>query len=326
MSDSSRQFEFCSVCSRIYDKAASPHCPYCGSIGAAAQSQDRLNEGETTPTIGATLPQSHPPVHRSAGVTAAGLMLVSFGIFGIGLLVYAGLAHANGGAFWGWLVAPSVLLAGLATVRRWRGWRIGTGLFSWLAIAVSAIVLQMALLDLIHPTWRPHGSAMAERVLASPIEVVLALIPAAVGIFMLWSKRKEPSDDGGRAVAIAVGGVILALFAVLFGAIGIAGSVNVDFGTLAFGFFMAGLHGYAALAIFRRWKYWRAAARSAASVTMVLFVIYGIGRAGENAGEGLLGIESFVAFFGYVLWAVRQKPQSKPVPLANLEPSIQAGH
>jgi hypothetical protein len=321
MSDSARQFEFCSVCSRIYDKAVSPDCPYCQSIGAAAQARNESNWDQTPPTIGATAPQSHPQAQKSAVVTAVGIMLVSLGVFGTGLVAYASMADVSGGAFWGWLVALSVLFAGLATVRRWRGWRIVTGLFSWLAIALSAIVVQMALLDAIYPNWGPDRSA--ERVLASK-EAVFALIPAAVGIFMLWAKRKEPSDDGGRTVAVAIGGVIFVLFAVLFAAVGIIGSVNLDFGTLAFGFVMAGLHGYTALAFFRRWKYWRAAASSAASVTMVLFVIYGIGRVGENAGEGLLGIESFVALFGYVLWAVRQKSQSKPVPLANLELSIQA--
>jgi hypothetical protein len=304
------RFEFCPVCSRIYDKIASSHCPHCGT---AAPAQDRLDGDDTDSGSSVTTTQSHP-LQLPGAVTAAGLMLVSFGLVGIVAVAYAGMADLNGGVFWGWPAALSVAVAGLAIVRRWRGWRIWTGLFASLAIALSAIVVQMILFDLIHPSSNPNGSTMA-----SPTAAAFALMSAAVGIFMLWATRKEPSDDSGKTVAVTIGGMVLVAFAVFFAAIGIIASVSAQFGTLAFGFVMAGLHGYAALAIFRRWKYWRGAARSAALVTMALFLIYGIARAQENAVEALIGIEAFIAIFGYVLWAVRQTSPTKSALLAELE-------
>jgi ABC-type antimicrobial peptide transport system permease subunit len=147
---------------------------------------------------------------------------------------------------------------------------VWTGLFSWLAIALTAMVVQMPLFE---------RSTITERLLTSATVAPLALIPGAVGIFALWAKRKEPAGDGGRTVAVMIAGAIFVLCAVFYGGAGIIAGISV------FAFFMAGLAGfylYAALAIFRRWKYWRGAARSAALVAMVLLVMHGIGRVGEN--------------------------------------------
>jgi hypothetical protein len=104
------------------------------------------------------------------------------------LLAFAGIALAaciaarNELPFWGWLGALALLEAGLATVRRWRGWRVWAGLFSWLAIALSAMVL----FGLIITSYDSQLST-AESVLRA----AFGLIPGAVGIFALWAKRRE---------------------------------------------------------------------------------------------------------------------------------------
>jgi hypothetical protein len=133
-----------------------------------------------------------PPPRRTIAVTIVGVLLLPpaaafaymaavFATNGELRLEFAGaLGHPYGFLLpvgVGVVVALVFGCAGLATIRRWRGWRIWAGAMAWGLIAVTILKL--------FASTRPESS----------MALVVDLAPVAFAVFVLVAKRRERRPD-----------------------------------------------------------------------------------------------------------------------------------
>jgi peptidoglycan/LPS O-acetylase OafA/YrhL len=125
-----------------------------------------------------------PPHRRKAAVTVAGVLL---------LLPAVGLAYWEAAYFAAridisfdprivaveWAFAVVLALAGLAIVRRWRGWRIWAGTIAWGLIAI-------VVLNLFNTP--PPGPVRS-------FKLAFMLGALAIAMFVLIAKRRERKLD-----------------------------------------------------------------------------------------------------------------------------------
>lgn len=269
-----------------------------------------------------------PGVARSGLVTASGIALGA-----LGSLCIVGILYAAARPLWS-DVAPSsfalflfalpglaILLAGFATVQRWRGWRAWAGTVSWLMIVFTAAGTMTFLMEPI------PVSSFSERL----VPVFIALAPGAVGFFALLAKQEEPTADQGAAAALTAAGIIFILLAVLLLICGIGWAVSVtmdptaapDATVLIFSavlLAMALLYGCGGLAMLRRWKRGQTFAKILAWLMIVLLLPVGLvaiitgGPRVPFPGDPIGTRLAFLIFlamlmgpFVFVLWALRRQ-------------------
>ena len=133
-----------------------------------------------------------PPPRRTIAVTFAGSLLllpaVAFAYMAAVFATSSDLQHEFAAALghpYGFLLPVGVGMvaalvfgcAGLATIRRWRGWRIWTGVMAWGLIVVAILQLFASI--------RPESS----------MDLVVDLAPVAFAVFVLAAKRRERRPD-----------------------------------------------------------------------------------------------------------------------------------
>jgi drug/metabolite transporter (DMT)-like permease len=278
---------------------------------------------------------AQPSMPRSGLVTASGMVLVLLG----GLCI-AAVLYAVARPLWSDVErVPStmplvalpglvVCVAGLATVERWRGWRVWAGTVSWLMIVFTALASMTLLMGPI---------SVAASFLERLVTVFVSLAPGTVGAFALLAKQEEPTSDGGAAAARMVASIILMIVALLFlaGAVGLALFVEMDRTAAthasdalvlsAFFLFMALLFGYGGLAIIRRWRRGQKFAKILSWIMVVLLLLFGLAAVisggpwvpfpGDPVGSRLafsIYYGVLVGPFAFVLWALRRQRESRP--------------
>jgi chromate transport protein ChrA len=120
-------------------------------------------------------PDKTPPPRRTIAVTIAGvLLLLPAAASALMAFVFAPGSHlSNAYASGVGLVAAAIFgCAGLATIRRWRGWRIWAGVAAWGMIVI--FVLQL---------------------LSATFAEIPSFIMLALAIFVLIAKRRERRPD-----------------------------------------------------------------------------------------------------------------------------------
>src|SRR5262249_49326283 len=126
--------------------------------------------------------QSMPPPRRTAAVTIAGVLLLLPAAVCVLVAIIATEGHFRDAfASVAYLLLAAVFgYASLATIRRWRGWRIWAGTVSWGLIVISVLGLFAAL---------PLDSSGRLFVIISNIILI------ALAAFVLIAKRRERRPD-----------------------------------------------------------------------------------------------------------------------------------
>jgi hypothetical protein len=287
------------------------------------------------PTTAIQLP---PKVCRSGLVTLAGIFLFLLGGLDIASVLYIDLwplwtdVDSQKTAFisaypMAQVVSSIVLiLAGFATVKRWRGWRIWVGTVAWLMIGFSAIGVASA--PLLYAL--DYKESERERLLFAASFAAIAFLFGCLGLFTLAAKREEPTSDEGTSTAVIVAGAILVLIGVLLLAGGVAVAVypstqQAPSGELVgsiFMFMLATLFGYAGTATIWRWKHWRGFSKTLSWMVIVVLLLFGLAAIISGPPtptyapvavriSALIWLGMLLAPLVFVLWALRQASGSK---------------
>jgi len=131
-----------------------------------------------------------PPPRRTIAVTFAGLLLLMLPAAGLAFTAATFLVDRLGSrrvpidfTFIGinFALAGCFGYAGLATIRRWRGWRIWAGTASWGMIAI--IVLGLFAAPPFDPDW--------------VVGIASRIIVVALAVYVLVAKRRERRSNIG---------------------------------------------------------------------------------------------------------------------------------
>jgi len=122
-------------------------------------------------------PHKSPPARKTAAVTISGVLFLLLAAFCAFIADFATQGHFRDALVSGVFLVAAIIFgyAGLAIIRRWRGWRIWAGTLAWGLIAF--IVLSVFRVPV------PPGS-----------RVMFALI-IAFAVFVLVAMRREREPD-----------------------------------------------------------------------------------------------------------------------------------
>jgi len=128
-----------------------------------------------------------PPPRKTAAVTIAGVLLLLPAAACALIAIIATDGHFRDAFFSGvFLIAAAFFgYAGLAIIRRWRGWRIWAGTIAWGLIA-------LVVLNLLNLFKTPPPPDLRSFTLATQL-VLLAFL--AIAVFVLIAKRRELKTD-----------------------------------------------------------------------------------------------------------------------------------
>lgn len=186
--------------------------------------------------------EKHSRSAKSKSVTIAGILLLCFGV----LLTLASAAALSRSDSTGAIVAvPCLLMAasGLATIRRWRGWRYYSGVWALLFAYAGVGSALHGAGELLIAVFLPQQEILfGVRPGTAPgmVFILVALALFGLGAFIIRANRREPLSPGQNSAEPAiVGGLFLLIGLGCW--IGFVGGIAGEKGPATVGFLIAAL-------------------------------------------------------------------------------------
>jgi hypothetical protein len=249
---------------------------------------------------------------KSGAVTAAGVAFILLALLAILRFRNINLAlpletHFKATPFYAVYISSFLIFAftAMATILRWRRWRIWAGAAAWLAIFLVFRSIQSQSMALVTPRFLSQGAKINQE------ELIVSLLMLAISVFVLWvwnQERKTATPNVKSEVTVA--GIALVLLGIYFllSILGLLLSTNPT--GISYVFVVISLiFVFAGLAMILRWRGWRIWAGTVSWLTIVIMVV---GLASEAYTS--MSIQLFMLAFCtfailvciFVLWAKRQ--------------------
>jgi hypothetical protein len=268
---------------------------------------------------------------KSSTVSIAGIVLLCLGVLLIFVSAAALLSRSDHSA--AIISIPGLLIAasGLATIRRWRGWRYYSGLwallFAYAGLGSTLVGVKDLLIEALIPA---ESSFRPEPVTAFlMVFILIGLAIFGLGVFIIHANRREPLGPGQTSAEPAIiGGLFLLIGLGCW--IGFVAGMIGEKGPPATGFLIAALiFTGIGLSLTLRMAGWTAVAAGLGWIVTVIGVLAMIvgtieflgssfhpPRASNTAMGGVL----FLLFGRYIL-AVRRQDRNRATRLSDREAS-----